>query len=221
MNNPWLDFNISDHMVHPLDEDSVAYHNRTSKAEHQFLTYLPPEPWIGNLNASLVVLYSNPGATINNTKRVFQTGHDLVVEKSIQNLKQTLKNFPHFHFDPALANTEGATWFLQRYRWLIEQVGISAVSKNLLTCELAPYHSLKWKEPKRPIYTQSFTNHLIRSAMDRRALILVARSKRIWFNHIPELEKYPRTIYPNSINASVSPGNYPRDFESIVAAVSR
>jgi hypothetical protein len=60
-------------MVHPLDVPAVSRHNQTSRQEYQFLLHLAPEPWIGNLEGNLLVLYANPGATLDNLNRVQQT----------------------------------------------------------------------------------------------------------------------------------------------------
>jgi hypothetical protein len=214
--NPWVGFKFSDSMLHPDDADSVEFHNRSSKSDYQFLLHLAPEPWIGNLHGNLLVLYSNPGATQDNLNKVFQPKHHEVMEKSISNLNQEITSFPHFHFDPELKDTEGGKWFRSKYRWLIEETSDRAVSENLITCELAPYHSVKWKVPRRKLPTQEFTYEIIRNAMSRGAVILLARTPKIWLKNLPELEKYPKVFRPNSINASISPKNYPGNFDKII-----
>lgn len=215
-NNPWQGFDFSDEMVHPDDLDAVRFHNDSSKSDYQFLLHLAPEPWIGNLAGNLLVLYSNPGATEANLNKILQPNHELVMQKSIKNLNQENDAYPHFHFDPELEQTEGAQWFKSKYRWLIDATSNQAVSKNLITCELAPYHSVKWKAPKLKLPTQEFTYQIIREAIAREAVILLARTPKIWIQNIPELLKYPKVYSPNSINASISPNNYPGKFDQIV-----
>ena len=217
MKNPWLGFKHSEQMVHQLDEASVKEYNLTSKRDYQYLLNLAPEPWIGNIDGNLLVLYSNPGATRENLNGVNPPYYELVVEKSIKNLNQENTQYPHFYFDPAMSSTEGAKWFTAKYKWLIDEVGVSVLARNLLTCELSPYHSFKWKPPKKQFQTQKFTFEIVKEAMARDALILIARSNKIWTENIPDLARYPRTLTPNSINASVSPGNYPRGFEGILS----
>ena len=217
--NPWIGFKFSDSMLHPDDADSVEFHNRSSKSDYQFLLHLAPEPWIGNLQGNLLVLYSNPGATQDNLNKVFQPKHHEVMQKSISNLNQEITSFPHFHFDPELKDTEGGKWFRSKYRWLIEETSHRAVSENLITCELAPYHSVKWKVPRRKLPTQEFTYEIIRNAMSRGAVILLARTPKIWLENLPELAIYPKVFRPNSINASISPKNYPGNFDKIINSV--
>jgi len=218
--NPWDGFKYSDEMVHPLDVPSVRRHNQTSKPEYQFLLHLAPEPWIGNLEGNLLVLYANPGATQDNLNRVEQNNQAKVMEKSIKNLNQTNSEFPHFHFDPELRGTEGANWFESKYKWLLDATSRKAVASNLITCELAPYHSVKWKVPRVMPPTQEFTYQIIRDGIARGAVVLLARSARIWTEHIPELANYPRVYRPKSINASISPNNYPGCFDKIIDAIS-
>ena len=221
LSNPWDGFEYSNEMVHPLDISAVGQHNLKSKPEYQFLLHLAPEPWIGNLKGNLLVLYANPGATQDNLNRIIQENHNQVMEKSIKNLNQTNTEFPHFHFDPELSGTEGAKWFESRYKWVIDATSRKAVAANLITCELAPYHSVKWKVPRVMPPTQEFTFQLIRDGIERDTVILLARSAKIWTENIPELARYHRVYRPNSINASISPNNYPNSFDKIIQAISR
>ena len=218
-NNPWIGFEYSEKMAHPDDLDAIKHHNETSKSDYQFLLHLAPETWIGSLQGNLLVLYSNPGATEDNTNKVLQPQHELVMEKSIKNLNQENNEFPHFHFDPELNQTEGSRWFKAKYRWLLEESGNQALSKNLITCELAPYHSMKWKIPRKKLPTQEFTYEIIRNAILRDAVILLARTPKVWIENVPELTRYPRVFRPNSINASISPKNYPGQFDKILEAL--
>jgi len=219
MQNPWLGFAHSQKMLHPLDLEAVEYHNSNSKPDYQFLLHLAPEPWIGNIHGNLFVLYSNPGATKDNLNKIFQKSHKIVIEKSIKNLNQKNKDYPHFHFDPELEGSEGFNWFHKKYKWLVDATDSKAVSNNLVTCELAPYHSMKWKIPKYELKTQLFTYHIIKEAIKRNAVILLARTPRLWIKNIPELETYRNVFRPNSINASISPNNYPGNFDKILNAL--
>ena len=221
ISNPWAGFTYSNQMVHPMDIPAINLHNQTSKPEYQFLLHLAPEPWIGNLEGNLLVLYANPGATQDNLKRVIQENQTEVITKTVKNLNQTNFDFPHFHFDPELNGTEGANWFQSKYKWLIDASDRKSVANNLITCELAPYHSVKWKVPKLMPPTQEFTYQIIRDGIERDAVILLARSEKIWLKHVPELSRYPRVYRPNSINASISPNNYPKSFDKIVEAITK
>lgn len=167
-----------------------------------------------------LVANPNPGATQGDLARTTQRDHSLIVEKSMRNLNQENASFPHFFFDPELKETDGGKWFSKKYRWLIEATDRAAVARNVVTCELAPYHSVRWRNPKTMPPTQEFTYAIVRNAIERDATILLARTPKIWEQHVLELKTYPRVYRPNSINASVSPGNYLGAFNEIVKAIS-
>ena len=87
LSNPWLDFQISESMIHELDIASVKEHNSKVEAKYRFLTHLAPEPWIGNSDANILVLLANPGATAGDLSGKTQKGADLINELSMSNLK--------------------------------------------------------------------------------------------------------------------------------------
>jgi hypothetical protein len=216
MNNPWLDLEISKSMVHPDDKESVDFHNRNSKPKYQFLLHLAPEPWIGRVNSPVVILLANPGATELDLRGKPQYKADQIIQKSFSNIKQEEMDFPHFFFDPELDGTQGQRWYFKAFKSLLEEFSTKHISQNVMTCEMAPYHSRNWKQPKKSLPTHNYTNYLVREAMQREAMILVHRAKRLWFEMIPELEKYPKRYFPSSMqNASISLGNYKAAFEEI------
>ena len=221
MKNPWLDFEISDHMVHPLDRDSVDSHNKIAKPEYKFLTHLAPEPWIGNINAPLVVLLANPGATKSDMQGKPQRGVDEINQLSIANLKHEITDYPHFFFNPKLANTDGYKWYERRFGHLIRETSAENVSKKVMTCEMVPYHSFSWKKPKAMPPTQEFTFSIINDAIDREAIILIGRGKTDWMKYLPKLRNYKRYFQPASPQcAYLSPKNYRAAFKDILGAIS-
>lgn len=62
--NPWpsLDWAAPEKVL-AGDEPYVHAHNRllARKPEHVLDLSLPPEPWVGDINAQLVILLANPG----------------------------------------------------------------------------------------------------------------------------------------------------------------
>jgi hypothetical protein len=171
MKNPWLNFNISGDMVHQLDRDSFSLHNASVVADYKFLPQLAPEPWIGDPEAKLLVLLANPGATRGDVLGKKQEGADLINQLSIANLNHSIKDYPHFFFNPILEGTDGHTWYKKRFGHLIEATSAQNVSKKVLSCELVPYHSFSWKKPRVMPPTQSYTCEIVRNAIERGAVI--------------------------------------------------
>ena len=220
--NPWLELLDSGRLVHSLDEAVVASHNESVNFEHKFLTDMVPEPYVGNVLAPVLLLMSNPGATLANAQGIFSESNDAVVQASLDNLLQRKVTHPLFHLDPKFNGTEGSDWYRAKLKWLIDACGDLKVANNLFTAELVPYHSIKWREPKSAIPTQAYTVSLIHDAMSRGAYILIARSYKKWLKQVPQLANYSRMMRANSpMNASVSPGNYgDENFHQILDALN-
>lgn len=220
MENPWSDFFESEHMVHPDDEQIIKEHNESVDRRYQFLLHLAPEPWVGNINSPLVVLYANPGATEFDLTGKTQYKAQEINSFARINLRQEPSLFPHFFFSPKLEGTQGQKWYFKTFKGLLEKVSPLDISNKLLTCEIAPYHSKNWKQPTVKIPTQSYTEYLVKEAMERRAVILIHRGSKYWLEQIELLNRYPLAFRPNSAqNPYVSKGNYPKAFDFILNAV--
>ena len=221
MKNPWEDFKISTEMIHELDRHSFELHNTKVEPDYRFLSQLAPEPWIGDTKANLLVLLANPGATRGDVSGVKQKGADIINQLSIANLNHSIKDYPHFFFNPILEGTDGHTWYKKRFRHLIEVTDAQNVSKKVLSCELVPYHSFSWKKPSVMPPTQSYTFEIVRNAIERGAIILIGRGKADWFKHVPELSKYKRYFQPASPQcAYISPKNYGQSYKEILNTIS-
>jgi hypothetical protein len=217
--NPWRNFEASDQMVHENDRASVESHNSKVEPKYRFLLQLAPEPWIGSIDAPIIILYANPGATPANLLGEKEPNRK-ILELSLQNLRQEFSEFPHFFFNPTLKSEPGGRWFRKRFRELIEATSLERVAQSIATVEAAPYHSVNWKSPKTPIPTQEFTNDIVRNAIAKGALILRARHVKGWVKAVPELSQYANVIYPSSAQcAYVSANNYKGTFERIVEAI--
>ena len=221
LSNPWLDFQISESMIHELDRDSVKNHNSKVEGKYRFLTHLAPEPWIGNPKAEVLVLLANPGATAGDLSGKPQKNADLINKLSLSNLKGELTEYPHFFFDPQLVGTDGYVWYAKRFKHLIHATSQRNLAKKVLSCELVPYHSFSWKKPNIMPGTQKYTFNLVKQAMERDAIILIGRGKKDWFENVPGLEKYSKYFQPASAQcAYISPNNYGKNFNKILEAVS-
>ena len=207
-------------MVHELDRHSFDLHNASVMSDYKFLSQLAPEPWIGDTNAKLLVLLANPGATRGDVSGKKQKGADLINQLSIANLSHSIKDYPHFFFNPILEGTDGHTWYKKRFQHLIKETDAQNVSKKILSCELVPYHSFSWKKPRVIPPTQSYTFEIVRNAIDRGAIILIGRGKADWFKNVPELSKYKRYFQPASSQcAYISPKNYGKNYKEILKTI--
>lgn len=221
MDNPWSNFQLSSQMVHEWDKEVMEKHNLNASSDYKFLLHLAPEPWVGNVEARLVILYANPGATISDVSGENQFRSSKILERSISNLRQEKSNFPFFFLDPELRKTQGQSWYLRTLKFPLESIEQEKLAKNVLTCEMAPYHSLKWRKPKTEFPTQRYTNYLVSRAIERNSVILIHRGHSYWQENVPKLRNYNKAFKPNSARSPyISPGNYPDCYEDILEALS-
>ena len=221
MINPWLNFKVSEEMIHPID--AISFHDPNSRVSEnfRFLPHLAPEPWIGNTTANLLVLLANPGATLGDVRGIKQKGADEINELSLSNLSHALTDYPHFFFDPQLAGTDGHNWYRNRFKSLIAATSVENVANKVLSCELVAYHSFSWKKPRLKQPTQDYTNYLVSEAIKRNAVILVGRGKADWIKNVPGLSSYENYFQSSSPQCSyISENNYKENYRHILASIS-
>ena len=71
-----------------------------------------------------------------------------------------------------------------------------------------------------PLPSQEYSFHLVRQAINRNAIIVLMRSKKLWFSAVPELEDYHSVFSVRNVqNPTISPGNLPESYSSIIQAI--
>jgi hypothetical protein len=215
MENPW--FNLPDASPYVLPSDKLfvdAFNQRYQGNDRRSLRLdIKPEPYIGSLEAPILLLYLNPGYTADDV-RLHQ--HPDGKELWWANIHQSLSDFPFYLLDPRIAWAPGAQWWRRKLKILCALAGDRTVSQNILCVEYFAYHSKK--DPRFPgiVPSQEFGFHLVDRAIDRGALILIARSGRAWREQVSRLNDY-RLAYQarSSQQGAISPGNYPEAFPHI------
>jgi hypothetical protein len=135
------------------------------------------------------------------------------------NLLHQQSDYPFYLLDPKLVSL-GRRWWERKLRGLIEAVGREAVARNVLCVEYFPYHSLRFKRCKSLLPTQLYSWGLVQAAIRRNALVVLMRSKALWFSAVPELARYSRLYCVRSVqNPAISRRNCPDAFQNILAAL--
>jgi hypothetical protein len=174
---------------------------------------------VGSVDAPIVILLANPGATKENLAGE-REGNPYREEFSIKNLNQSIDQYPHYFLNPLLANDPGGEWWSSRLRELIEATSLEAVARSVISLETIPYHSMNFKAPRKEMATQEYTNSILDSAIKRGAVILAQRQLSHWQSQVPALKGYKKVFQPNSAqSAYFSTGNYPDAFPLLVEAV--
>lgn len=186
--NPWI--NLPKTRPYILAEDLRALRENLIKP-HQLGLHLGilPVPYLGHPNkAKVVLLCLNPG---------YRRKLDRKAYKDKYCFKEDLKSFtfsnriPFRFLDPKLEYSGGYKWWTRLFKRLIRKFGMGALSKKLMCLQYLPYHSKTFKKPPCILPSQNYTFFLLRKAIKRKKVIVIMRSKKLWFEAVPELKSYP------------------------------
>jgi hypothetical protein len=170
-------------------------------------------PYFGNPDANLVLLYANPGLDPKQTKKEETPG---LVELFDLARKHKLKGSEAFVFlREEFEGTPGFIWWEKTLKFVFKRFSEphsrERALRNIFSAEIHPYKSVKYgaltkKEGSFP--SSEYTYHLVQRAIDRGAVILIARAKNEWFQAVPALTTYDNVIYLSSAQQSaISPNN--------------
>lgn len=186
MQNPWESLPKRAPYVLQSDAPALNAFNKVAGPDHQFDTSLLPEPFFGSLDAPVVVLNLNPGRSTDDAKTHARPAFAAMARCS---LTHELTPYPFLHLQPN-GDWPGAQWWHQRVRELCDDVGYERVIRNLACIQFSPYHSEKYSTASPRLPSQTYSFHLVRRAIARKAEIVILRSVRLWFGAVPELKDY-------------------------------
>jgi hypothetical protein len=228
MQNPWERLPHRRPFVLDADYKQIRMFNRKAEREHKIPLGIFPEPFLGNPKAPVVLLNLNPG---HNPTNFVQHRKPLFAARSRDNLEHRKVDYPFYLIDPGLVPKRDRTvWWDKKLRRLLEdeRLGFSADARrkavaNCVFCvEYFPYHSKRFKHRKLQVPSQSYSFWLVSQAIQREAVILLMRSKRLWFDKIPGLESYARLYVSKSVqNPAIGPANFPIGYSIAVDAIVR
>jgi len=223
--NPWI--SLPDQAPYVLAEDRAAVEifNTRAKPQHALMLELLPEPWMGRLDAPVVVLALNPGYSPGD--------HQLHADPRFRStVRATLAGestpYPFYYLAPSV-DSPGHRWCQQRLKALVTAVGearpdadaAQLVANRLLWVEWFPYHSISYAHNRLHLPSRGYTIELVWSAIARGAVVVIARSERMWVDAIPELKTAPNVFrISNPQYVSISPKNLPDGFRTVVSAIA-
>jgi len=202
MKNPWKELIIKKKTFLIKDKNSLD-----KMKERVFFKRLLPEPYIGNPEAPIVILNLNPGYS--------ETDFDFYKIKKIRSLwkknithKNTQSYFPFYFLDPSIRVYNGGPSYWRRiFRKIIEDTNLNLVAKNIFCVEYFPYHSKVYKKSFH-VHSQEYSFFLVEKAIKNKALIVILRSEKLWYERVPKLKKYNKIIrLRNNRNVILSKNN--------------
>ena len=193
--NPWLALPSSPPYVLPDDRTCVEAFNAKLPSDSPYRIKIEdviPEPFVGTVKtAPVVVLQLNPGFSCrdpaSHANPEFRTA-------LISNLSHEPSQWPFYFFDPRFRDTHpGGLWWVEKTKELAEVIPLPILAQRLAVVEWFPYKSTKHKHGCR-VRSLAYGFSLVASAMERGALVVIARSVRFWEGSVPALQYYPRKL---------------------------
>lgn len=204
--NPWTALPLRAPFVLDGDRAAIDAFNRKASADRRIETDLLPEPYVGRLDAPIVLLLLNPGVSDEDFALHRRAAFRARV-RACHRQKPTA--YANYYLAPAITGP-GAKWVTRVMRPLLVEFGAKAVANCVTLLEYFPYHARKFAHRSVRIPSQDFTFDLLRSAISRDAAIFITRGEDDWQAAVPELLDYPRAFTTRSKqNVVVSPNNCP------------
>jgi hypothetical protein len=181
-------------------------------------TALLPEPFLGSFDAQVLLLNLNPGYAPEN--------HEVHRRPSfVRALRRTLRGtgqpYPFYYLDPT-PDGGGHRWWRSRLKALTTATSEEIVARRVLCVEYFPYHSVRFAHTAVRVPSQEYGFWLVREALQRRAVVIVMRARRLWENAVPELRAYKWLFGLNSPqNVSITPRNCPEGFNVALRQLTR
>jgi hypothetical protein len=211
LKNPWLDFDRSSaSAIHEIDKAVVTSFNcslEKRKNGHLFTlsTKREPQPYFGNPDAPVLLLYANPVINPDRDWEESTEGYSLLLDKARKH-EDIDENFLFLH--SAYVGRFGYDWWMSTLKNVIQDVGLKSIHQNVFSVELFAYASLKFQGPKELIPTQEYTRWLVQKAISNHATVMLGRAKREWIQLVPELQGYKHVFeLKNPQQKRITPGN--------------
>lgn len=222
--NPWLTLSKQPPFVLPQDEPMLdVYNARHNPSLTAYRLHLPPLPFQGNPEAPILVLGLNPGYDIGDETK--QTT-DYFLETSFRNYHHdaTLP-YPLFFLDPQIegsASGKGQQWWYRRLKHLRGLYDDTLLAQALLSIQYVPYRSTTYKSARQTLPSQDYSFALVNQAIERNALIIGLRSRKLWVEAVEGLKDYQRFYTTSSPrNPILSAQQLGKGYEELLAELNK
>ena len=227
MENPWLEFvkNLDDNnLVLEQEQEIIEKFNNSTNETYKVLTEIMPAPFMGNvLTSPIVLLTLNPVYDEKEEEKNYYNEYKLYWKNEIQHI-HSVPELPLFCLEDKYV--EYSDYWLKKFMSLISVSSKEKVAQNISIIQFFPYHTKKYKNiPKRLLKgyleSQDYNFELVKQAIERKAIIIILRSKKLWFEAIPDLDN-ERTRFTNSaLNTIQSEKNLGGTFKEIVDILNK
>lgn len=214
--NPWIELPTRRPYVLERDRPEIDRFNKTAARPARVELSLLPEPYVGRLDAPVLLLTLNPGVS----------AADFALHKTVAFRRRVLQchrqepmEYPNYYLDPKVTGP-GAQWLHRIARPLVTEFGARVVSNRLTLVEFFPYHSERFAHKGLHVSSQQYAFGLVRTAIAAGAAMFITRGRELWYGAVPELRGCPRVYFTRSVqNIVISPKNCPEGYPVVAAAM--
>ena len=216
MQNPWINLSYEG-LEYVLLEDKapiLEFNETRKREENKFHLEVPPEPYLGNPDAPVVVLAKCPGYMDEDKPFMLANEHFRTAMKNT--LLHQSQEFPIYYLNPTFRTSPGANYWIKKMKGLLEFRSLRSLANNIFILNYFPY-KCKTANSFPTIPSIMYSKYLLEKAMARQAVIILSSGTSQW-HKITNIENYPYLITPNSqITGSLGPGNFSNvDFDIIL-----
>jgi hypothetical protein len=236
--NPWIklieeinEVDFSGNYVLKNEQAIIEKFNKKVNNDlYKIHTQIMPAPYMGNVHSAMVViLMLNPGYTkeedkIGDDGKNYYDRYKHYWMNEIQHVP-SIPNLPLFCLDEDYAKS--SDYWIKKLKPLTSVSSKEKVAKNICKIQFFPYHTEKYRNIYKNLLaeegfenflpSQKYNFQLVKNAMNRSAIIIITRSKKMWLKAIPELKEYENKYFTNSyLNTIISENNLPEAFPKIL-----
>lgn len=233
MKNPWIELASGhgiDEYILKAELPIINAFNERQKfiGDNDYYKYhihkeILPAPFMGDVhNAPVVLLTLNPGWDDEECRNGFYTKYSDYWLKML-NHDFPIPDLPLFCLDEKYA--EFSPYWANKFKPLIAQTSKSAVAQQISVIQFFPYQSKMYKGMYKRLNdgyleSQRYNFDLVKAAIDRGALIVVLRSRKLWEEAVCQLKGYPRVRFTkNPRNPMLSEKNLGETFHEIIELI--
>ena len=218
IDNPWLHLRTRDPFVLQEDAEAIEAFNRRARPETWIETNLLPIPFVGRIDAPVILLLLNPGVS----DESYTVHRKAQFRRSRREChRQDPVEYPNYYLDPKTEGP-GVKWWTRALRHLIHRCGRQKVAQHVAALQYMPYRARAFSHSRLRLPSQQFTFQALRAAIRRKAVVFVCRGKKPWTTAVPALARYRRAFdTTNPRQVVISRGCYAEGFSAAVRAIDK
>jgi hypothetical protein len=196
--NPWHDLPEEPLFVLPDEKEAIEEFNREQKRRPKpnlLNLNVLPAPFVGRWDAPVLLLGNIAGWLEREPEDYAVT--PACTARMRGNLVHAPSDFPFFPLDPGPdVYPTHEQWWSFRLRYLLQDIARQDLARSILAVECFPYRSSsnEYAHDSLHLESQEYSRRLVRTAMNRNAVIVVRYGWRRWCEAVTGLDRYRQCL---------------------------